>query len=424
MTISFLGDSLLDTGNLTNILDVFGITPFPDPPYSAGKASNGLVLGEAVIEQLGIAPDTLVPGFRLPTTPPVFNPFQENINYAVAGATTGVFGSRGNDLEDLPIGLQTQVALFKQDIASNPNSDVDGDQPDTIINAGSNDVFEALVDLERFASVLLTPEKDDDNALSDDIATQVVANLNQAVNDLEGVVDNIVIFGLSKLGDTPFSIQVDSLVDDLLPGDFSGQTRAFLTSTAAAVNARLIDTYNDSDYCDDFLFDGLANAISGDTEKAANELTKFVGDLIDFGSSWLGETLFPAQFEDSSERFIDDARDFITGFIQDVDDFLTDACDGDDVENVLVIDGIDVFERGLDAWIESLPENLSPVIELSYRDYLTQLAGGNPNNLPVDLVVEQFAFTDGSHPTSDLNMFLAKQAAPLISAEFLSFGQG
>ena len=28
----------------------------------------------------------------------------------------GIFGSEGNDLDDLPIGLQTQVALFKADL--------------------------------------------------------------------------------------------------------------------------------------------------------------------------------------------------------------------------------------------------------------------------------------------------------------------
>ncbi|MGB3137801.1 MAG: SGNH/GDSL hydrolase family protein, partial [Nodosilinea sp.] len=152
MTIALLGDSLLDTGNLTNVLAPFGILPFPDllfsdPPYSGGKASNDLVLGEAVVAQLGVDPDSLLLGFRLPTSASTLNPLSENINYAAAGATTGLFGSVGNSLETVPIGVQTQAALFIQDVTSASISASEARKPDIILSAGSNDVFEVLADI-------------------------------------------------------------------------------------------------------------------------------------------------------------------------------------------------------------------------------------------------------------------------------------
>jgi hypothetical protein len=365
-TVAFFGDSLLDTGNLTKILAPSGIEPFPNPPYKDGKASNGQVLGEAVLDELGIDPNSLIPRFRLLRAATTFNPLQDNINYAVASATTGVFGSEGNDLDFLPIGLQSQVALFKKDFATARlkrygkksffdwaaswkkdftvarESALDEGKPDVILSAGSNDVFDVLVDLERFANVLFTPEEDDDRELINGTANKIVDNLNKAIDRLESTIDDAVIFGLSPLGDTPFSIQVDTVVDSLLSGgsgSFAGQTRELLTDIAEKVNSGLTDKY-----------DG----------------------------------------------------------------------DGLDVEDVLVIDGIEIFEQGLNDWKDSL--SLTPYTDISYADYLGQIAQGNPNNLPSGLVAGQFAFIDGVHPTSDLNKFFASQAAPLIREEFPNFG--
>lgn len=427
MSISFLGDSLLDTGNLTNVLAPFGIVPFPNPPYTSGKASNGLVLGEAVIEQLGISPDSLILGFRLNPAAASPNPLEDNINYAVAGAATGVFGSAGNDLQNVPVGLQTQVALFNQDIAAASAITPGAEQPDVIISIGSNDVYDALVDLNAFADILSTPTQEDDEALKNDIATLVVSNIDQAINDLEGNVDDIVIFGLSTLGDTPYAIQMDGAVDDLLVGDFSGQTSAFLTDVAEEINAQLIDEYDGSNHAHDILTDNVINAVVDKANTAIDQLENFVNNAIDLGKSIVEGTRFSDQFDNFVDQLpvndlLDQARDSITGFAENADDFLDSKCGCDAVENVLVVDGMDVFESGLENWIGSLPENLTPITDISYSDYLGQLGQGNPNNLPVDLVVEQFAFLDGSHPTTDLGGFLAAQITPLITAEFPTFG--
>jgi hypothetical protein len=417
MTIAFLGDSLLDTGNLSLVLAQFDIEPFPELVggefiYNDGKASNGLVLGEAVIQELGIEPDTVENRFPLTFGSGLVNPFQDNLNYAFAGSTAGIFGSEGNQLEDLPIGLQTQVTVLKYDLALANRLSPQAEKPDIILSAGSNDVFEALVDIESFAGVLLTPETTDDDALKDDLASGVVDNINRAIARMQNHVDDIVVFGLSKLGDTPFAIQVDAAVDALLPGDFANRTRTFLTGVAAEVNTRLTTRYNPSDdVCDDY----------------RNWLAEQLDDLLPtFGPASWGYTTASTIFEDLNLKlppgsFFDQARDWLTGIIDNWRGGWLGPCNGDDpAENVLVIDGIEIFETGLPEWVASLEEGLMPITELSFRDYVTQA----PEALPADLIVDQFAFIDGSHPTDGLNQVLGANIAELIAAEFPDFGQG
>ena len=88
----------------------------------------------------------------------------------------------------------------------------------------------------------------------------------------------------------------------------------------------------------------------------------------------------------------------------------------------MVIDGISIFETGVDRWQASLSTSLSPVIDLSYQDYVTQLGSGNLDRLPTGLVIEQFAFIDGVHSTEALNLELAPLVAAQIVAEFPDFG--
>jgi hypothetical protein len=417
MTIASIGDSLFDTGNLTNLLAQFGIEPFPqfiggNFVYNNGKPSNGQVLGEVVIQRLGIDPNTLENRFSPTLGIGFVNPFQDNINYAFSGASTGIFGSEGNDLDDLPIGLRTQVALFKADLSLAKRFTPKAEKPDIIISAGSNDVFEALVDIENFANVLFTPETTDDDALKNNLAKGIVRNINRSIAKLQGKVDDIVVFGLSKLGDTPFSIKVDALVDSLLPGDFANHTRTFLTDVAAEVNTRLSDRYNPpDDVCNHY----------------RNWLTEQLDDhLPKFGPSSWGSTTASIIFEDLSQNlplgnFFNQARDWLTGIVQNGRGGWLGPCNSHDpAENVLVIDGIEIFETGLPLWIDSLGENVIPITELSYLDYVTQAPGPLPSGLPVD----QFAFIDGSHPADGLTQVLGELIADKITAEFADFGMG
>lgn len=410
MALAFLGDSLLDTGNLDDLLDFFGIDPFPAPLYSEGKASNGLVLGEAIADQLGIAPASIDLGFRLIPSFDV-DPLEQNVNYAVAGSETNSFGSESNDLQLVPVGLQTQVKLFAFDlITSGAFFTASDDKPDVLVSAGSNDVFDVLADVEAFAAVIFSPGKNDDNQLKQEIVSDIVGNIEQAIASIDGLVDDIVVIGIPAIGDTPFARQIDGEIDALLSGDFAGDTREFLTDTAAAVNAKLSKIYDGVSQKAKPIAGGLGQFLSRQSTRLLSSLDELISD---FSDDLLGDNGTPltdplvGRFGKAFEnRF---AR--VTG-------------NADPVENVMVIDAISVFETGLENWQNSLPTSLTPITELSYRDYLEQLGSGNPNGLPNNLVVDQFAFIDGVHGTEAFNIELAELAVVQIQQEFSNFGLG
>ncbi|MGB3203261.1 MAG: hypothetical protein WBA99_20310 [Nodosilinea sp.] len=428
MTITLLGDSLLDIGNLTNLLSPFGITPFPDlpfadPPYSDGKPSNDLVLGEAIVAQLGILPESLVLGARLPGSASTLNPLIENISYAIAGATSGLFGSVGNQSQTLPFGVQSQIALFAQNLTAAGIPEDPTERPDILLSIGSNDVFDVLVDINSFVAVLATPDQEDDRALKITLASQIVGNIETAVSSLEGLADDIVIIGPSRLGDSPFSIQTDAAVDARLPGDFAGQTRAFLTGVAAEINTRLFDLYNDPSDGHD-LFDDITQVVGDSAARALNDLEDFSTRAASFGAALFAGTGFSPMFDNLTDELLGSdlfgqANDFLVGVLEGAQEYLENQQIGCDlVENVMVIDGIDVFEAGLQGWQQSvLAAGLTPITNISYLEYLTQATG-----LPDNLDSRSFAFADRSHPASNLNQFIAAQIAPQIQAEFPDFG--
>ncbi|MGD1861035.1 MAG: SGNH/GDSL hydrolase family protein [Leptolyngbyaceae cyanobacterium] len=407
MTLAFLGDSLFDTGNLNVLAGAFGIEPFPPPLYSGGKASNGLVLGEAIAAQLGIDPATIDLGFRLLPTFET-NPLEQTVNYAVAGATTDEFGSASNDLEIVPIGLQSQAQLFSLDLIAAGAVVADAaDRPDVLLSAGSNDVLEVLPDIAALADIMFSPDKTDDEALQQELAAQIAGNIEAAIASIDGLVDDIVIAGIPPLGDIPLARQIDEQVDDLLAGDFAGDTREFLTNTAAAINAQLSLLYDGPssnpeaavDQFSQFLDEPARQFLCGLLSDLSDDLLNHSGAIAE--NSWIG-------------NFLNSLQDALLG---------TD-CAPDPVDNVLVIDAVDIFEAGLQNWQNSLPEALEPIAELSYRDYLDQLGSGSPSELPGDLVVDQFAFVDGVHSTEGLNIELAKLVAAQITMEFPDFGVG
>jgi hypothetical protein len=361
--LMFFGDSLFDQGKTSSFLAPFGIVPFPEPFYSKGKTSDGLVLGEKIAEQLGIIPDSIIPRELelLPSvTPPEnnINIFENNLNYAYAGATTGFFGSVGNNLQNFPMGLLSQVEQFHEDFEllnqTPPYKNLikkDLIHLDGIISSGSNDVFETLAEpnIGNLLAVLSTPDDNSDNQfLINQTADNIFNNIKDAINgnperEIAGIGDrlnNIVIIGLISLGDIPFAIQVDQWVDqtiDELLGfelDLSGQTRDFLTGISAAVNTKLMDEFD--------------NPLS-------------------------------------------------------------------DVKDVFVIDGFEIFENAQSVWRENLGD-LNPISDISYLDYVL----GN-SNLPGGLSKEQFFFLDGSHPLKASNHLMASEITSQVLAEFPDF---
>jgi hypothetical protein len=324
-------------------------------------------------------------------------------------------------LEALPIGLQTQIDIFKQDLANAGGLDADKEGPDVIINSGGNDIFEIFVEanIGSLLTVLSTPGQDDDEALVQDLADDIFDNIYQAVEALRSHVDDIVVFGISRAGSTPFAIETAAQ----LPGDVATETRAFLTAIAAEVNDQLIETYDGTGPGNDDLCGDLQPKIERLVDQGLGGFDNFIDDIFSWGSSVFKKSSFTAKVDRITENFfgndfLDEATDYLTGLAQNWGNCSPYKGSGSDpARDVLVIDGIEVFDEGLDAWIGSLPEGVTPILESSYRDYLE----GNPNNLPDGLTVEQFAFVDGSHPTSDLNVFLAKEITPQILAAFPDF---
>ncbi|NEQ44965.1 MAG: hypothetical protein F6K00_15955 [Leptolyngbya sp. SIOISBB] len=366
------------------------------------------MLGEAIAAQLGMIPASIELGFRLLPTFDI-DPLEQNVNYAVAGAATGTVGAAGNNLQILPVGLQTQVEIFSLDLITAGALLVAADErPDIILSAGSNDVFEALVDQPAFANILLSPETDDDSALMQKFVSQIVGNIEQAIARLEGLVDDVVILGIPKLDATPFAIQMDALVDDLLIGDFAGKTQTFLTATATEVNAQLSKIY-DGD--------------SSPSTPLPLNIDPLLGADVTSGTATLGH-IFAALSDDLLAGGVtEQAVAFLKGRLTDRPEVLWPLPPAPDpVANVMVIDGISIFETGVDRWQTSLPTSLSPIIDLSYQAYVTPLGSSNPDGLPAGLVVEQFAFIDGVHSTEAFNLELAPLIAAQIVAEFPDFG--
>ncbi|MBL1209016.1 SGNH/GDSL hydrolase family protein [Geminocystis sp. GBBB08] len=237
MTVIFLGDSLFDIGNLTTAAVPFGIQPFPSPPYNQGKASNGQVLGEAIADRLGINANYLI-GNSMVSTPP--NPLENNVVYAFAGATTGIFGSKANILDTFPIGLQSQIQSFQNNLVVD---NLIHNPIEVFISAGSNDVLEILAD-PNFVNIFLTPENDDNELLINQTANNIVNNISQGIEGIENQTENITIIGLSPLGNTPFVIKTDQQIDGNIPLDISGQISSFFNNISAKVNEELIAKFD------------------------------------------------------------------------------------------------------------------------------------------------------------------------------------
>lgn len=238
MTVIFLGDSLFDIGNLTTLAQSSGVQPFPPPFYNQGKASNGQVLSEAIASLIHISPELLIGNSMVTTSP---NPLEDNVVYAIAGATTGVFGSAGNNLEEFPIGLASQVESFLNNL---PTTNSNNQTIEVFISAGSNDVFEVLVNNQSFVNILLTPETEDNETLINNTANNIINNISQAINLIENKTENISVVTLAPLGNTPFAIKTDQQIDNSTPLDLAGQTSATLNSIASRVNQELTNIFD------------------------------------------------------------------------------------------------------------------------------------------------------------------------------------
>jgi len=166
-SLTFFGDSYVDTGNL--LLLTGGAQP-PTPPYATGRVSNGLVWVDYFAQALGRPQDAA----------PVFLTRAASGNYAVAGArTTG----------STPPGTDQQVGSYLTRPGATPATRTDPTGLYALF-AGGNDLRDAA-------------------ALSDPVARQAAATLaaqrvvTQAGQLAGSGARNVLLFTFPSLGATP-----------------------------------------------------------------------------------------------------------------------------------------------------------------------------------------------------------------------------
>lgn len=246
-SLVLLGDSLVDTGNTTALARLVGQDPFAAALYNGGgnrKASDGPVLAEQIALRLGarLGSTTEVNLLSLPLQHLAggFGSSTQLWNFAYAGATSGLAGSRREGLAGFPLGLVSQARV----VAANAPRRAD---VDALINAGGNDLI-ALVDRPgRVLRALRSAGRRDDRLLSRQQARRIVANTRRAVDTISGnpsrggfAIDEVVILGLPPLGQTPAVRAVAAG----LPPSLGRGLRRFVDQTARRVNRQLKRRYN------------------------------------------------------------------------------------------------------------------------------------------------------------------------------------
>lgn len=134
-SLTFFGDSFLDTGNGDIISQqLLGRDLTPSPPYAPGRVTNGLNWADYLAAMFGR------PGDAAPSFAPA--PFTGR-NFAVATATTGVTGAEG-----VHVGMLAQLALY-------PGAPVTDPTGLYVLGGGGNDVLatEALTPAQQLAAL-------------------------------------------------------------------------------------------------------------------------------------------------------------------------------------------------------------------------------------------------------------------------------
>ncbi|MFQ6537663.1 MULTISPECIES: SGNH/GDSL hydrolase family protein [Aphanothece] len=248
-SLVMLGDSLVDTGNLDELARLVGQDPFEERIYDRGgnvKASDGPVFAEQIARRLGARLNSIerVNLLDLPARL-IFGsggPAPQLLNYAYAGATSGLAGSRRAGLAPFPLGLLSQARLASSTLPAR-------DDLDALIIAGSNDLTDLAHRPRALLKVLRSPGQRDNRRLRDRTARRIAANVRRSVDTITGQVDETLIVGLAPLSATPYLQRVASRFSPSLEEAFL----RFIDSTARRVNRRLERRFNAPGRDDDVL---------------------------------------------------------------------------------------------------------------------------------------------------------------------------
>jgi hypothetical protein len=269
---AFLGDSTLDFGNLSEAASFLGEpAPFRQKRYAGGgkvKASDGFVLGEQIVRQLGV--DSGRSPARL-TSAELINlsdqplrqglrgkdPNAEVLNFAYAGATSGRRGSGLAGLQKFDIGLRRQASTLASASRFLPS----GSDLDLIVSAGSNDIFEFIESSrDPITRVLIIPGQSDNRRLANKVASRIVDNIDASLDAITGIYDEAVVIGPALLSDIPIIRTLSEDFKDKIPllgGSLSSEFRSFVDQISASVNQRLDRKYNANDGDDIFAVNGI-----------------------------------------------------------------------------------------------------------------------------------------------------------------------
>ena len=198
-TLVVFGDSLMDAGNVSGLLGLIGQEPFSDSIYNKGnnvKASNGLVLSEHTIRWMG-GDLKNTQNFNILSADPA-RPADIH-NYAHGGALSGEGPSQSFLGINIDIGLSSQVKKMRERSSFyRKQSDVD-----VLLSAGGNDLLEATVNNDQFKKVLVTRSKVDNRKYGRSISQSIAGNIVKAVDQITGLVDEVVVYGALPVSKTP-----------------------------------------------------------------------------------------------------------------------------------------------------------------------------------------------------------------------------
>ena len=198
-TLVILGDSLMDAGNVSALLGLIGQEPFAESIYDKGnnvKASDGLVLSEHTTRWMG-GDLKNTQNFNILSIEPARS--ADIHNYAHGGALSGKGPSRSFLGIDIDIGLSSQVKKMRDRSSFyRKKSDVD-----VLLSAGGNDLLEATVNNNKFSEILLTRSKVDNRSYGRSISQSIASNIVKAVDQITGLVDEVVVYGALPVSKTP-----------------------------------------------------------------------------------------------------------------------------------------------------------------------------------------------------------------------------
>ena len=238
-TLVILGASLMDAGNIAGLGPLMDLEPFAEKIYDKGgnvRASDGPVLGERFVEVLGGDPEDAQ----------LFNVLSleqaaaaDVHNYAHGGAQSDEQPSQTLLGIEIGIGLASQVQSLKGRRAFyEESSDVDA-----LISAGANDLLQQLDDLDPFLEVLSTRRRRDDRRLARTMSRPIFRNIRDSVDQITGLLDEVVVFGSHPITFTPKALERTSELE----GDLGDQVLGLFDAIGDRLNRRLSRRFGNND---------------------------------------------------------------------------------------------------------------------------------------------------------------------------------